>query len=457
MPYELFLAWRYLRSRRRGRLARLTAAAAVCGIACGVAALLLALALANGFRDEISEKILRGTAHISAAGRDRESALTDWREQAARVQRIAGVTQVSATTYDGALLIGADNASYAILRGVDMEAPLQLQTLEHTLTQGDLAPLREERRDYIPDQKEARNSTGDNLKDHSTDHADDSDTTPPIAIAIGADLAARTNLRVGDVAGIVSAGAALSRFTMSDADSSHDIGALDQALLPPVRRVRVAAIFRTGLYEYDATWIYLALPAAIELTGARQTNIVLNIETRNPDRVETIAADVRVVLGRRFTVVDWRAANRPLFAALNLERRVIVIIIALIVLVAALNITTSLALVVIERRGEIAVLVTLGARSASITAIFLLEGAIIGLAGSLTGVALGLALAFIGDRYHLVRLPAEVYSINNVPLHLAPRDVVAVAFGAIICSLLATIYPAFAAARARPAETLRYE
>jgi lipoprotein-releasing system permease protein len=160
-------------------------------------------------------------------------------------------------------------------------------------------------------------------------------------------------------------------------------------------------------------------------------------------------------VGDDYTTVDWQEANRPLFAALALERRMGVFIIALIILLAVLNITTTLVLVVVERRADIAILSAMGARGLSIMAVFMIEGAAVGFLGALCGVALGLVACFVGDHYHLVSLPADVYSLGNVPFHTRARDVALAAFVAFILSLLATIYPARAAARMRPAEALR--
>ncbi|HEY1402665.1 MAG TPA: FtsX-like permease family protein, partial [Pyrinomonadaceae bacterium] len=155
--------------------------------------------------------------------------------------------------------------------------------------------------------------------------------------------------------------------------------------------------------------------------------------------------------------VDWQEANAPLFAALQLERRTVALIIALIMFVAALNITTTLALVVVERRADIAILGAMGARAQSIMLVFICEGAIIGATGAGLGVALGLAACFLGDRYELVSLPADVYSLSTIPFHPRARDVALAALAAFVISLLATIYPARAAARLKPAEALRYE
>ncbi|MEJ7708567.1 MAG: ABC transporter permease [Pyrinomonadaceae bacterium] len=232
-----------MRSRRKHRLVRFTAMAATLGIACGVGALIVALALANGFRDEIRDKILRGTAHITAARRDGRP-ITNWREQAAQVSALDGVASVSATSYDGALLAGTDNASYAVLRGVDTENAQATDELRRVLIHGEL-DLR---------------AAAAPLEEGDADHA----SLPLPTAIIGADLAARTNLGVGDVAKIISASAML----------------IAPESIPQQRRVRIAGIFRTGLFEYDATWVYLSLEAASGLAGEALSASALSIENQ---------------------------------------------------------------------------------------------------------------------------------------------------------------------------------
>jgi lipoprotein-releasing system permease protein len=266
-----------------------------------------------------------------------------------------------------------------------------------------------------------------------------SEPATPNAI-IGAELAERTNLHVGETATIISGETTLTPL----------------GLAPRYRRVRIAGIFRSGLYEYDSAWVYLSLDTAASFAGASGPSAsIISIDVKDIYAVEQEAARLREQLGDDYTTVTWEEANRPLFAALALERRMGLFIIAIVILIAALNITTTLVLVVVERRSDIAILSAMGARARSIMLVFVIEGAAVGLIGALTGVALGLLACFIGDRYRLVSLPADVYSISNVPFHTHALDVVLAATVACILSLLAAVYPARAAARLRPAEALR--
>lgn len=418
MPYELFLALRYLRVRRGRRVARWTALAAVVGIACGVAALIVALALANGFRDELRDKILRGTAHVTLS-REAE-AVEDPRALAERVRNVEGVSDATPTTYEGALLSGPEGAAYTVLRGVDESSQHARAQVQSTVTEGSLDSL-------FGAKAVERNAAEDDT---------------PVPVVLGEELAERTGLaRVGQE-GWVLTGVA-----------SQESG----AYVPRARRVRVAGLFRSGLYEYDSAWTYLSLDAVAGVAGSRTSSTVISVEARDVYESGALARRLRESLGEGWSAADWGETNRALFDALALERRTVALIIMLVTIVAALNITTTLALVVVERRADIAVLVALGAQARSVTLVFMLEGAIVGALGALAGVALGLAACFAADRFQLVRLPADVYSLSSVPLHPHAPEVLIPALAAFAVSLLATLYPARQAARVRPAEVLRYE
>lgn len=423
MPYELFLALRYLRVRRGRRVARWTALAAVAGIACGVAALIVATALANGFRDELRDKILRGTAHVTLSregGLSVEEAVT----AAGRVRRVGGVRDASATTYEGALLSGPGGAAYTLLRGLDGTSARSLEEVRATVTAGAADSLA-----HVQGGEPSRV---------------EGDEEGPLPIVVGEELAARTGLaRVGEEGWILTG-------------SARD-GGVGGGFEPRARRVRVAGLFRSGLYDYDSAWTYVPLAEVGRVAGSILSSTVVSVEARDMEESVEVARRARAELGAGWDALDWREANRPLFAALALERRTVGLIIMLVTVVAALNITTTLALVVVERRADIAVLSTLGARAPSLTLVFVIEGAIVGAAGALAGVTLGLAACFVADRFGLVRLPPDVYSLSAVPLHPHASDVLLAALAAFAVSLLATLYPAWQAARVRPAEVLRHE
>jgi lipoprotein-releasing system permease protein len=404
MPYEIFLALRYLRSRQKRRLARVTALMAVVGIAMGVAALIIALALANGFRDEMREKILQGTAHLTVLRRD-GNPLDKHVEIAQRVRQLNGVVSVSTTTYDGALVSGSKETAYAVLRGIEPDLSAQVQPW---IINGALGPL--------------------------FDSSNITESSVPQAV-VGAELAAKIGVSVGDSVDLLSLYGGLSN--------------------RPSRRLRVAGTFRSGLFEYDTTWIYVSFETTTELAGSDHAGSVISVQVNDADNVKHIAANVLNTLGSDYTTIDWQQANQPLFTALALERRMGVVIVGLIIAIAVLNITTMLILVVVERRRDIAILSTLGATRTGVMAVFMIEGAVVGAIGAAAGVLLGLAACFIGNRYKLVSLPADVYSISNVPFNVTMNEVALAALIAFGLSVLATIYPARNAARMRPVEVLR--
>ena len=412
MPYEFFLAFRYLRSRHKRRLARVTAIAAMIGITMGVAALIVTFALSNGFRDEMREKILQGTAHLSVLLAD-GLPITEYADLASRLQQIDGVASASATTYDGALARGSKGSSYAVIRGIARGVD------------GHTGPL-----------AQARQWLTEGAFDPLFDQSRTNETRTPVAV-VGAELASRIGISVGDVFQIIPA---------NEADTES------------VRRLRVAGIFQSGLFEYDSTWIYVDFDLASTFAGGAHSASVMSVQVKDVDRVKEVAERVRAALsqgGQDYTTIDWQQANQPLFSALALERRMGLFIIGLIIVVAALNITSMLILVVVERRRDIAVLGTLGASHTGVMMLFVIEGAVVGAVGAVAGMLLGLVACFVGNYFRIVSLPADVYSISNVPLNVKLSETLLAAFVAFVLSVLATIYPARAAARLRPVEALR--
>lgn len=439
MPYEIFLALRYLRSRRGRRAAQLTAFAAVFGIAFGVAALIFALALANGFRDELREKILSGAAHVTVARPDR-FAKGEPQDVSALLLSIEGVRAVEPTTYAGALISGPRGSSFAILRGVDADSSRAISEIRRTLESGEVEKLfRDETKGEAVKGDASRGEATKGEASRATGAEGSGEESAPLIV--GAELAART--------GLDSTGAEGWLVTGEETNSAQGFAARS-------RRVRVAGIFRTGLYEYDSSWAYASFDDAARISNVAASSPVISIETSDAFASGEVARRVRERLGAGWSVVDWREANRPLFAALELERRTVSLIIALIIFVAALNITTTLALVVTERRADIAILSTLGARERSVSALFIFEGAVIGATGAALGVALGLAAVFAANRFELVQLPPDVYSLSAIRLRAHAWDVLWPALAAFAISLAATLYPARKAARSRPSEVLRY-
>jgi len=433
MPYEIFLALRYLNSRRRRTLARATTILSIVGIAFGTAALIVALSLSNGFQDEMRDKILSGTAHVSVLRKDGE-AITNWREVSAQAKQTEGVRFANGTTYIGTLLNHGKIPAYTVLRGVDTESQTAVEEIRNTIVSGQWSVVsgQSENKPVLPQLRTQNSELRTQNSELRTQNSE--------PCLIGEELAQRLNLKINDEIEIVAA----------------DRSITTNEILPVFMKLKITGIFRTGLYEYDSTWIYLSLETASNFLGQEQTSAsVISIEVEDIYKSKLVAEKLNEKLGSEFTTVDWQEANRPLFAALTLERRMGLFIISLLVLLAALNITTTLVLVVSERRNDIAILCAMGSRARSIMLIFILEGFLLGVIGSVCGVVFGLIVCRLGDRFKIVSLPPDVYSIGNVPFHTRTTDVLFAVAVALLLSLIATIYPARSAAKLRPVEALK--
>ena len=381
MPFELKIAFRYFRTRRRS-LARFTTAVAIAGIAAGAASLIIANALAKGFADEMRNKILGNTAHIAVSMKD-GGEIFNWKEIAEKLKNIENVETVSPTVFTNSIIIGETAVSYAVLV-VEFGKP------------------------------ETGNGT--------------------IKISPGARLAEKIGAKTGGEVELVT---------------------LEDQTEPKRSKVSVGEIFSTGLFEYDATRIKIAPADFASLNGKTEfTPAILSVSVSDIYKTNETAREIGEILGEDFQILDWQEANRPLFAALSLERKVSLAIISLIIFIAALNITTTLTLLVNERRFDIAILRTCGAKTRSLVLIFLLEGLFIGLSGVLLGTALGLLGCFLGNYFRIVSISAEVYSLSYIPFHINFPGVLLIMFFTLAVCLTATVFPALKASRIKPLDNL---
>jgi lipoprotein-releasing system permease protein len=386
--FELKMARTYFRAKRKS-LARFTAIAAIVGITAGVAALILAQALARGFQSEMRDKILSNTAHITVFRKD-GLPVSDYQQFITDLGKIENVRAVSPTTYESAILLGTKANSYAVLRVVESRES-RLESAEPGIEGW-------------------------------------------IEVKLGAELAEKAGLRIGETAEIL----------IADGETAKN------------STVRITDTFQTGIFEYDSSWIYLSPGAHARLFNRQRFHpTVLSVSVTDIYRAEETAGRIRQNLSEDFRIVDWQEANKPLFAALSLEKKVSLAIISLIIFIAVLNITTTLALLVGERKLDIAILRTCGARRRSILLIFLFEGLGLAVGGIIFGVISGLALAFAGNYFRLVRLEAKVYSLEYIPLDPALSDLLLIIAVTCLLSTLATLYPAWRAAGIKPLENLR--
>jgi lipoprotein-releasing system permease protein len=259
-------------------------------------------------------------------------------------------------------------------------------------------------------------------------------------VLLGTDLAAKLGVQVGDAVSLLTPEGTVTPFGM----------------FPRPRRLRVAGIFSLGLFEFDSTYGFVSLDVAKRLFGKDQVDLI-QLRVDDIFRAPDIARSITATLGRDYLTEDWAAMNKPLFSALWLEKIAISLAIGLIVMVAALNIVTSLILLVMEKQRDIAILKTMGTSARSVTAIFMLQGLVIGLVGTSTGAAAGYVLCRVLDRYKLIRVPVDVYQVSHLPFTILPFDFALVVVAAVAVCFVATIYPSRQAARLDPAQALRYE
>lgn len=435
MSYELFIALRYLRAKRRQTAVSVITAVAVAGITVGVAALIVAQALITGFRSDVQNKILQGTAHLNLLKKD-NSGIENYRELVERVRAVPGVSAASATIYAQVLLSANDRQEYAVLKGVDLNSPREANEIFSTVIEGDPGRLRPAQEDKAPNQSPDRSAT-------PQEPADQEPKNDMEGIILGKQLAQTLALRVNDV---VTAISAQTRLTPAGLQPR-----------PRYTRFRVVGVFSSGLYEYDAKWAYISLAAAQNVSGGGDTAGVIQMKVTDIYAVAEIGERVRAIAGPDFVTNNWQELNRPLFAALQLQQRVVQVFFALLIAIAALNIITTLTMTVIEKSRDIAILRAQGSTPRSIRRIFMLQGLVIGLIGALSGLLLSLALIWLANHYQLISIPAEIYSVSHVTLKVRLIDCAGVAILAVVICLLATIYPARTASRLTPVEALRYE
>jgi lipoprotein-releasing system permease protein len=408
--FELFIAGRYLRVRRKENVISVITVISVIGVAAGVMALVISLAVNNGFQRTLQRNMLAATAHVNILAKDTGAEISDWRELMDKFRKVPHVAAVAPVLYDaGVIVTGPQGHKQITLKGVDTQAELAAsETLRH-LKSGSLAPLQ--------------------------------DQTGLPAIIVGAKLAEDTGLRLN---GTVSVLDLEGRLTPNGPG-------------PHTQRFRVAGIFQTDFYNVDDEWAYVSLDAVRKLHSVGDIVNDIEISLDNPDLAPQAAPELVRAAGPNYAAVTWEEQNRQLFTAFKLERMVIALTIGLIVLVGALNIFITLTMIVLTKYKDIAVLMSMGARRRQIRRIFVMQGAMIGAIGIVVGLAVGYTFCYFAGTYHLIPLDASVYALSYLPFDPNPTDAVWIALVALGVSLLATVYPARNATRITPVEVLRYE
>jgi lipoprotein-releasing system permease protein len=458
MRFELFVATRYLRAKRRQAFIGVITGISVLGVAAGVASLIVALAVNNGFRQDLQARLLGSTSHISLL-RVESDGIHDWRPLLEKLSTQPHVVAAAPAIYEQVLISRGPRARGAVLKGMLPQYERKVSDLLNSVVLGSAAALDEA--SVGGSQETSANAKANanpnataadkSVRSTQTESPDDLAgvqqrvaAMPPIIL--GKDMADELGATVGSVVLVTSPQGELTPFGM----------------VPKYIRFRVAGIFNSGFFDYDSSWAFIRLADAQELFGLGDVISVIQFKIDDIYQAGDVARSLEQAAdaatgSHGFMTTNWMEQNKPLFRALRLERVVTFITIGLIVFVAALNILISLIMMVMEKTKDIAVLMSLGTKRAQVRRIFIAQGVLIGVIGTAIGLVIGYAISYAGGHYHFISLSAEVYSIDYVPF--APRlsDGLIVALISIGISLVATIYPSWSAARILPAEALRYE
>jgi lipoprotein-releasing system permease protein len=414
MRFELFIATRYLRAKRRQAVVGVITAISVLGVAAGVASLIIALAITNGMRRDMQEKLVGSTAHIMLM-RSAGDGIRDWRTELARLRALPHVTAAAPVLYEEVLISKGARSGGAQLAGI---VPADQRTVSDIL-------------------QHVESGSAAQLEPNAS--PDSTAIVPPIVI--GKDLADAIGAEVGDSVQVISPQGELTPL----------------GLYPRYRAFQVAGIFRSGFYQYDSSYGFVRLADAQRLFSEPDLISAVTFKIDDMYRAREIGREIEDAAGPGFQTTNWMEQNRELFRALKLEQVVTFIVLALIVCVAALNILIALTMMVMEKTRDIAVLMSFGVRVDQVRRIFVLQGLLISVIGTALGLILGYGLSWIGGHYRFIQLDPTVYSIDYLPF--APRivDAVIVAAVSLTVSLIATLYPSASAAKVLPAEALRYE
>jgi lipoprotein-releasing system permease protein len=413
MGYPLFIAKRYLMAQRKQAIIYIISLTSVLGIIVGVASLVVVLALMTGFQEKIRSKILGANAHLTLLSGWAGRPVDDWEKAVGRVRGLDPIVAAAPVVFEKGMALSQFNqAGVAVLiKGIDLVAGRMVSEVAAQVDT-DLGAL---------------SSAGEGGRDRAI---------------LGKDLARGLGVSRGDVIRIIIAQANISPLLT----------------VPKSREFEVVGIADAGFYDYDSTRVYLSLEAAQRFIGLSPWQAsAIEARVERSDRIQEVAREIQEELGDAFYVNDLVRMNRTFFSALRLEKLAMSIAIGLIILVAALNIVSVLVLMVMEKVRDIGVLSAMGATSAGIRKVFLLQGLIIASLGTLVGACLGVALAWTLDHHRLITLPADVYFIPYVPFHVRPLDVLGVIILTIAVAFLATLYPSWRASRLDPSEALRYE
>jgi lipoprotein-releasing system permease protein len=424
MRFELYIAARYLRAKRRQAVVGVVTAISVAGVAAGVAALIIALAITSGMRRDLEQKLVDATSHVDLM-RVQSDGIRDWQPLFARLSKLRHIVAAAPGMYGQVLVSRGPRAGFALVKGIIPADERRVSTILNTITSGSAQDLN----------PGTANQPSEGVPGESENDA----PVPPLVL--GSDLAQQIGAQVGDSVLVTSPQGELTPL----------------GLAPRYETFRLAGIYHSGFYEYDAAMGFMRLSDAQRLFSEPDLLSVISFRVDNLDRAPQIGAEIEKAAGPGFMTTNWMEQNQPLFRALRLEQVVTFIVIGLIVMVAALNILIALTMMVMEKTRDIAVMMSFGVQPAQVRRIFVLQGFLISVIGTALGLMLGYLASWAGGHYHFIHLSAEVYSIDTLPFAPRALDGVIVSAVSIGISLLATLYPSSSAASVLPAEALRYE
>jgi lipoprotein-releasing system permease protein len=437
MRFELFIASRYLRAKRKQAVIGVITGISIAGVAAGVASLIIALAINNGFRQDLQDRLLGSTSHVNLL-RTMGDGIHDWRPLMERLRTQPHVIGVAPDIYEQVLISIGSNARGAVLKGIIPQDERKVSDLLDNVKQGSADALEQTSSTDKPAVEGAR-PTQDSDPDSLDALQQRRAAMPPIILGTG--MANELGAKVGSTVLVTSPQGELTPFGM----------------IPKYVRFRVAGIFDSGFYDYDSSWAFTRLSDAQHLFALGDVIQIIEFKIDDIYKAQQVGQELEQAAGAGFMTTNWMEQNKPFFHALKLERLVTFITMGLIVFVAALNILISLTMMVMEKTRDIAVLMSMGTRKAQVRKVFIAQGLLIGVVGTAVGLVLGYVLSWMGGHYHAFSLAPEIYSIDYVPFAPRVMDGVLVACVAIATSLVATIYPSWSAAKILPAEALRYE
>ena len=408
MFFELFLSIRYLRAKRKQAFISVITVISVLGVMIGVMALVVVLSVMNGFRADLMSKILGVKSHLLVLSY--EGAFNDYKRVAGRVGQVEGAVATTPFIHSQVMVNRSGNVSGAILRGIQPETAGNVLSIEGMIKDGSLSSLA---------------SSWDGLP----------------TIIIGNELSKQLGAYPGDVLNMISPEGKLT----------------PMGRVPNSQKYKVTAVFDSGMYEYDASMVFVSLKEAQAFLGFGDRVSGLEVKVKDVYRSDKVGIKIQNALGNPYWTKDWKVMNRSLFSALKLEKFAMFVILTMIVLVGALNIISTLVMVVMEKTRDVAILRAMGASAKSIMTIFMVQGLLVGLVGTLAGLASGLGICHLLARYKFISLPSDVYYITTLPVRVEFWDVCLVSLSAVVISFLATIYPSWHASKLNPVEAIRYE